>query len=317
MGLYILRRLLTACALIIGSATVVFLLLQSIPGDPVRMFMGDYATQEQVSAVRHELGLDRPIFTQYMDWLFGMLRGDLGTSLSLSRPVVDIIAERIPRTLELVATSVLLALLIGMPIGIISAYRRASATDVGLTAVTLLALSVPTYVTGTLFVLLFSVANRWLPASGYTSITEDPIGHFKVLILPSVTLALVLAASITRMTRSSVLETLNQDYVRTARAKGLKESKIMTRHVLRNGLVPITTTVGIQAGNLLGGTIIVEQIFAWPGLSTLLFRGIETRDFPVVQGSVLVVSALFVVFTLIVDVVNGVIDPRIADGAAR
>lgn len=315
MGQYLLRRLLIAIALVIGSATIVFLLLQAVPGDPVRVFLGDFATEEQVIAVRHEMGLDRPLWEQYLDWLGGMVRGDLGTSLSLNQPVLNVILERIPRTLEMVAISIVLALIIGIPVGIVSALRRGKVTDIGLTAVTLLGLSVPTYVTGTLFVLIFAVGQKWLPASGYVTFADDPVRHIQLLILPCTTLALVLAASIARMTRSSMLETLHQDYVRTARAKGLEESRVIRGHVFRNGLVPITTIVGLQAGNLLGGTIIVESIFAWPGLSTLMFRGIETRDFPVVQACVLVISGLFIMFTLIVDVINGVIDPRIAHGS--
>jgi peptide/nickel transport system permease protein len=201
-----------------------------------------------------------------------------------------------------------------VPIGVISAMRRGQAADVGLTALTLLSLSIPTYVTGTVLVLLFAVKQKWLPASGYVTFQEDPVKHLQLLALPCITLASHLAASIARMTRSSILETINQDYVRTARSKGLRESRILQRHVLRTSLVPITTVVGLQAGNLLGGTVIVEAIFAWPGLSTLLFRGIETRDFPVVQGCVLLISALFIGFTLIVDIVNGMIDPRVAHG---
>lgn len=317
MGQYLLRRLLIAVALVIGSATLVFLLLQSVPGDPVRLFLGDFATEDQVIAVRQEMGLDRPLHTQYFDWLSGVVVGDFGTSLATNQSVLSVILDRLPRTLELVAISVTLGLLIGIPAGVISAYHRGSKIDTGVTLFTLLGLSVPNYVTGTILVLLFSVNRRWLPSSGFASIQDDPVRHLQLLILPSITLGLVLAASIARMTRSSVLETINMDYVRTARAKGLTESTIRKRHVIRTGLIPITTTVGIQAGNLLGGTIIVEQIFAWPGISTLLFRGIETRDFPVVQGSVLVISGLFILFTLTVDILNGVIDPRISAGASR
>jgi peptide/nickel transport system permease protein len=317
VGQYLLRRMLIAIALIIGSATMVFLLLQTIPGDPVRMFLGDFATEEQVVAVRHEMGLDRSLLAQYLDWLGGLPFGDLGTSLATDQPVLQVIGERLPRTMELVVVSIVLGLLIGIPAGVIAAYRRGSRVDTGVTIATLISLSVPSYVIGTLLVLVFSVQRRWLPSSGYAAIVDDPQRHIELLILPSITLGLVLAASIARMTRSSVLETMNLDYVRTARAKGLSESSVRKRHVIRTGLIPITTTVGIQAGNLLGGTIIVESIFAWPGLSTLLFRGIELRDFPVVQGCVLVISGLFILLTLLVDILNGVIDPRISAGASK
>jgi peptide/nickel transport system permease protein len=196
-----------------------------------------------------------------------------------------------------------------------AALRRGRASDVGLTTSSLLTLSIPAYVSGTVLVLLFAVWLRWLPASGYVNLTDNPTRHLQLLILPCVTLASHLAASIARMTRSSVLEVIGQDYVRTARGKGLGETQVLRRHVLRNSLLPVTTIVGLQAGNLLGGTVIVEVIFAWPGLSTLLFRAIETRDFPVVQGCVLVISTLFILITLVVDIVNGAIDPRVAQGA--
>lgn len=314
MGAFLLRRLLIAVVLMLGAATLVFVLLHSVPGDPALIFLGDFATDEQIAAVRQKMGLDRPLVEQYVTWLWAVARFDLGMSLAQSLPVSTLILQRIPRTLEVAAVSILLSVVVGIPVGILSALHRGRAADVGLTAGAMVSLSVPAYVSGTVLVLLFAVGLNWLPASGFVNFTENPTRHLQLLVLPCVTLASHLAASIVRMTRSSVLEVLNQDYVRTARGKGLTEQGVLWRHVLRNSLLPIITIVGIQAGNLMGGTVIVETIFAWPGLSTLLFRGIETRDFPVVQGCVLVISGLFILFTLLVDILNGVVDPRIARG---
>ena len=311
---HIIRRLLVAVVLVLGAASLVFVMLHAVPGDPVRVFVGDFATEEQVAAIRSKMGLDRPLPVQYLEWLGGIARGDLGQSLALSIPVSRLILERLPRTLEVAGVSIFLGLLVGLPIGIAAALRRGRPEDVGLTASSLLTLSIPAYVSGTILVLVFAVWLRWLPASGFVSFSDNPVRHMQLLILPCVTLASHLAASIARMTRSSVLEVITQDYVRTARAKGLSERLVLLRHVLRNSLLPVTTIVGLQAGNLLGGTVIVEVIFAWPGLSTLLFRGIETRDFPVVQGCVLVISSLFIIITLLVDILNGALDPRVAQG---
>jgi peptide/nickel transport system permease protein len=309
---YLLGRLLIAVVLVIGAATLVFVLLHAVPGDPVRIFLGDFATADQMDAVRHKLGLDQPLLQQYLNWLLGVARGDLGTSLAQNTSVSSLLVGRLPRTLELTLAAILLALLIGVPLGIGAALHRGHTPDVLLTLTALGSLSVPVYVSGTVIVLIFAVGLHWLPASGYVDFTQDPVRHLSLLIAPSVVLASHLAASLARMTRSSVLEVIGQDYVRTARGKGLADRAVLLRHVLRNALVPITTTVGVQAGNLLGGAVIVETIFAWPGLSSLMFRGIETHDYPVVQGSVLLISSLFILFTLVMDVVNALTDPRLA-----
>jgi peptide/nickel transport system permease protein len=316
MGRYLLRRLLVALLLAVGAASLVFVLLHAVPGDPVRIFLGDFATEDQVVAVRHKMGLDRSLPEQYAGWLLGVARGDLGISLAQNVPVANLVGERVPRTLELAGLSVLLALAIGVPLGVGAALHRGQAWDLALTLASLASLSVPAYVGGTLLVLVFAVQLHWLPASGYVAFQDNPTRHLSLLIAPCLTLASHLAASIARMTRSSVLEVLHHDYVRTARAKGLVEGQVLRRHVLRNAFLPVATIVGVQAGNLLGGAVIVETIFAWPGLSTLLFHAIGTRDFPVVQGCVLAISALFILFTLVVDTFNGVVDPRIAHASA-
>jgi len=315
MARHLVRRLVVALVLVVGAASLVFVLLHAVPGDPVRVFLGDFATEEQIAAVRAKLGLDRPLLVQYLDWLGGIARGDLGLSLAQQNmPVSRLIMERLPRTLEIAVVSILLGLIVGLPIGIMAALRRGRPEDVGLTMSSLLTLSIPAYVSGTVLVLIFAVWLRWLPASGFVSFVDNPVRHIQLLILPCVTLASHVAASIARMTRSSMLETITQDYVRTARGTGLSERLVLLRHVLRNSLLPVTTLVGLQAGNLLGGAVIVEVIFAWPGLSTLMFQGISTHDFPVVQGCVLVISSLFIVITLLVDIVNGTLDPRLSQG---
>jgi len=315
MGSYILRRIFIAIFLVIGAATLVFGLLRAVPGDPALVFLGEYAGPEQIEAVRHQMGLDKPLLAQYGSWLLGMARGDLGNSLVSQLPVSQLIVDTVLRSAELVVIGITLGLLIGIPIGIWSALHRAEAVDVGMTVGSLISLSTPSYVSGTVLVLLFAVHWQWLPSSGYVSLLDDPIEHLKLLILPSVTLGSHLAATIARFTRSSVLDVIHQDYVRTARAKGLHERQVIRRHVLRNSLLPITTIVGLQAGHLIGGLVIIETIFAWPGLATLLFTGINTQDYPVVQGCVVVICGLFIMINLAVDVLNGIIDPRVSQGA--
>jgi len=315
MGSYILRRILIAIFLVIGAATLVFGLLRAVPGDPALVFLGEYAGPEQIEAVRHQMGLDKPLLAQYGSWLLGMARGDLGNSLVSQLPVSQLILDTVLRSAELVVIGITLGLLIGIPIGVWSALHRAEAVDVGMTVGSLISLSTPSYVSGTVLVLLFAVHWQWLPSSGYVSWLDDPVEHIKLLILPSITLGAHLAATIARFTRSSVLDVIHQDYVRTARAKGLHEQQVIRRHVLRNSLLPITTIVGLQAGHLIGGLVIIETIFAWPGLATLLFTGINTQDYPVVQGCVVVICGLFIMINLAVDVLNGIIDPRVSQGA--
>ena len=314
---YLLGRLIIALALALGAATLVFALLHAVPGDPARIVLGDFATDAQMQAVRQKMGLDRPLPQQYFDWLIGVARGDLGTSLVQNTGVSRMLLDRLPRTLELTLSSVLLAMLVGIPLGLGAALRRGRAPDVLLTLVALVSLSVPVYVSGTVLVLIFSVGLHWLPASGYVEFHDSPSRHLSLLVAPCVVLASHLAASLARMSRSSALEVLGLDYVRTARGKGLANAAVLSHHVLRNSLVPVTTTIGVQAGNLLGGAVIVETIFAWPGLSSLMFRAIETHDYPLVQGCVLLISALFIVFALIMDVLHVMIDPRVVRGGRK
>lgn len=304
-----------AIFLAVGASTLTFVLLHAVPGDPVRTILGEFATDEQVAALRQQIGLDRPLVEQYVTWITGAFRGDLGQSIATEVPVTQLILDRLPRTAELVALAITFGCVLGIPIGILSALNRGGVVDVGLTAGTLVFISVPSYVIGTLLVVVMGIQLRVLPASGFVSFSDDPWGHVRFLILPVVTLTLPLAASIARFTRSSVLEVVTQDYVRTARSKGLRERKVVQNHVLRTSLLPVTTVIGLRAGQLLGSIVIVETIFTWPGLSSLMFQGINNHDYPVVQGCVIVTAMLFLLINLFVDVLNGVIDPRVSVGA--
>lgn len=312
MRIFLVRRLLSSLGLLLVVATIIFFLIHLVPGDPALTIVGEeQATPERLASVRAALGLDRPLHVQYATWLVGLLRGDFGKSLVTGRPVGKDLALRLPRTFELVAGAVVLAVLVGIPLGVVAARHHNSGLDVGASVVALLGVSAPVFVTGTLLVLLLSVRWRVLPSSGWTAFSSDPGGHVALILMPTAVLSLGMTAVIMRMTRSSLLETILQDFIRTARAKGLPERLVLFRHALRNSLIPVVTVVGVQMGNLLGGSVIVEEVFAWPGISTFLITGVSQRDYPVVQGVVLVICLAFVVINLAVDLLYGLIDPRI------
>lgn len=311
MTRYVIRRVLQAVVLVFASATLVALMIHLIPGDPVSTILGDNYTEEQAQTLRDELGLDEPVWVQYGNWLADIAQGDFGESLTSGRGISGDLASRLPRTLELIALSTLLALIVGIPAGVLAAQHRNRATDVILSFLALIGISVPVFVIGTMFALIFGIQLDILPTSGYASISEDPLEHLKRVILPAVTLAILMAAVVIRMTRSSLLEVLGEDYVRTARAKGLEGRIVLFSHALRNALIPVITVVGLQMGNLLGGMVLVEFIFNWPGLSTYLINGINQRDYPVVQAVLLVIAVLFITLNLLTDLLYAVIDPRI------
>jgi peptide/nickel transport system permease protein len=310
---YLARRVLVAFVQVIVVATLVFAFLHLLPGDPVMVILGSERSvqPEQVAAVRHTLGLDQPLPLQYVNWLQQLGHLDLGTSLVDDSPVQASIGERFPRTLELVIAAAVLAVLVAIPMGVVAALRRNRPPDLLLSGVSAFGISLPVYVTGLLLVLLFGVMLRWLPTQGYVEFSDDPVDHLLHLIMPAVVLAFGLAATVTRMTRSSLLEVLGQDYVRTARGKGVQERGVVYGHALRNALVPVVTVVGIQIGSLIGGAVLVEYIFNWPGMSTLLITAISRRDYPTVQGVVLVASAFLILVNLAVDLLYGFLDPRI------
>lgn len=270
---------------------------------------------EVIEAVRARLGLDKPLGEQYVTWLGNLVRGDLGTSLVNDQPVWERINARLPRTLEMVIAAMLLASSLGVFLGGTAALNWNSPRDSLVNVVSAVGMSVPVYVVGTLFVLIFAVQLHWLPNAGYVSAQEDFGEFLRRLTLPVITLSLTPMAIITRTTRSSMLEVRFSDYIRTAYAKGLKSRTVVVRHMLRNAFIPVVTIIGIQMGALLGGTVIVEFIFNWPGLSTLLITSIQRRDYPTVQGIVLVIAVLFILINLFVDLLYGWLDPRIRQGA--
>ncbi len=311
MAGYIAQRLILLVLQALGVATFVFLLLHLVPGDPARAMLGETATAEQIAAVRQKLGLDRPLPEQYLDWLLRLARGDLGTSLISGRSVAGDLLDRLPRTLELVLSSTALGLLLAVPLGTLAAIRRNRPADVAVSTLALVGLSLPGFVVGTILLLIFVLNLGLVPAMRFVSFEQNPGEHLRLIILPVVTLALSNSAVLMRMMRSSMLEVIGQDYVRTARAKGLANATVLLRHALKNALNPVLTLTGLEIGTLLGGTVIVEYIFGWPGLSTLLLSGVRERDYPVVQGTVLLISVLFISINLIVDLLYGWLDPRI------
>lgn len=311
MGRFIARRMLILVGQVLLVATIVFLMLRLVPGDPARAILGETASEEQIAAMRGKLGIDRPVWEQYVDWLGNAVRGDLGTSIISGRSISADIADRFGNSAELILISVVTSLLIAVPLGTIAALKRNQFPDFALSSIAMLGLSLPGFVVGTVLVLLFGLKWRILPQSRFVEMGNDPLAHMKLLILPATTLAIGNTAVLLRMMRSSMLEVLRQDFVRTARAKGLAEGRVIRGHTLRNAINPVVSLVGLEIATLLGGMVIVEQIFNWPGLSTLLMSGVLSRDYPVVQGVVLVIAVVTIVVNVIVDITYAVLDPRI------
>ncbi len=310
---FLVRRTLLALPALFGVALVVFVLMRTIPGDVVTNLVG---LEGNLSAARQDelrrlFGLDLPIHTQFILWFGSALQGDLGSSLRTGRPVVQDLLLRLPVTLELTLLSLVVALLIALPAGILAARRRGSALDYSLSAFALLGLSVPSFFLGILMILLFSLQLRWLPPAGYVPLQESLLLNLRHMALPAFSLGVILAAATMRIVRSSVLEMKSRDFVRTARAKGLSEGTVTLKHVLRNALIPVVTVVGLQFGTLLGGTVIIEQVFSLPGIGRFALEGINLRDYPVVQGAVLFIALAFVLVNLLTDLLYSLIDPRI------
>jgi peptide/nickel transport system permease protein len=317
MARYLLGRLLVAIGLVYAVVTLIFLFLHLVPGDPAELLLsggGSAPSAASVAALRHELGLDKPLPAQYVDYLNRLVHFDLGRSFQNRRPVAADIAQRLPRTLELIVAAAVLALLAGIPLGVLAARNRGGPLDAVVSLLVSSGISVPVFVVGTILVLVFALDLNLFPAGGYTAFTENPAKHVSQLVLPAISIAFGLTAVLARMARSAVLEVLGQDWVRTARAKGLSPARVLSRHVLRNSLSPVVTVLGLQLGALLGGTVLVEFVFNWPGLSSLLVQAAAQRDYPLVQGIVLVISVLFVALNLIVDLAYSVLDPRVRYG---
>ena len=308
---YILKRLLAMVPVLLLVSMVIFFLIHLTPGDPVDVMLGEEATVEARDALRRELGLDRPLPLQYALWLGRVVQGDLGRSIRSNQPVSEAILQRLPITLELSALAMLISLTIALPAGIIAAVRRNSNADVASTVFSLIGVSMPNFLLAVLLIYLLSLQLRLLPPLGYVSPTEDLGANLKGMIMPALTLGTALAAVVARLTRSSLLEVLNQDYVRTAWAKGLRERVVIQRHVMKNSLIPVVTVVGLQLGNLLGSAIVTETIFALPGVGRLVIDSIFQRDFPLVQGVVLYLALMFLLINLVVDLMYAYLDPRI------
>ena len=298
---------------LLGVSLITFIIVRSIPGDPVQVLLGadQRTTPEQIAAIRASYGLDQPLPVQYFKWLGHVVQGDLGNSLRTRRTIVEELSLRLPVTLELTLLAGILGSVPAVVVGVMAAVRRNSGLDYAATIGTLIGLSVPNFLFATLMVLLFSFKLNWLPPIGYQAFTDDPVQNLKTMAMPAVSLGLPLAAILMRFTRSSVLEVMNQEHVRTARAKGLRESVVLVRHILPNAGIPILTITGIQVARLLGGTVIVEQIFGLPGVGRYIFESISTRDYPVVQGVTLVMATIFVLVSLVIDILYAVIDPRL------
>ena len=309
-------RLIAVVPTMLGVGILVFFIIRLIPGDAVDALFADSASWDPAVAerMRQLFGLDKPLPEQFWNWISAVMTGDLGISIRTRRPVVQEIMERFPATLMLATGSLVVGVLIAIPAGVLSATRRNSATDLVARLVALVGLSLPNFWLGILLIYVFGVVLHVLPAGGYVPLTESPLESLKLAILPTVTLGVALAATTMRQTRSQLLEVLGEDFVRTARAKGLAEGPVTYRHALRNALIPVITVVGLQLGRLLGGTVIIEQIFQWPGIGQLIVRAIDTRDYVLVQGAVLVLAFFFIMANLAVDLLYAVVDPRLRHG---
>jgi peptide/nickel transport system permease protein len=308
---YIGRRLLATIPVMAVVAVVVFLLLRLTTGDPAAIIAGDNATSADVAAIRTRLGLDRPLVTQFVIWIGRLLRGDFGESFFFKKQVSALILERVEPTLALASSTIVLTVALAIPLGVLAAWRRGTWLDRVVMGFSVLGFSVPVFVIGYLLIYLFAIELAWLPVQGYQRVSDGLGGFLERLILPSVTLAVVFVALIARITRASVLEVLNADYVRTARAKGLAELPVLVRHVLRNAAVPIVTVIGVGIAVLIGGVVVTESVYAIPGLGRLTVDAVLARDYPTVQAVILVFSVVYVLINLLVDLSYTFLDPRI------
>ncbi len=312
MGAFLVRRGAQALVVLVGVTLVTFSLVQLVPGDPIRVSLGTRFDPEVYQLLRERAGFDQPLPVQYLSYIGNAVTGDLGVSFRSGEPVSQILMERLPATLTLTLAAMVVALLIAIPLGVMSATRQGTKSDYAATVVSQVGVSVPDFWMAILFILLFAGTLGWFPPSGYVSPLESPIGWLHHVALPAVTIGLVSGSILTRFVRSAVLESLGQDYTRTARAKGLPEKRVIRDHVLRNAWVPIVTVTGVQLASLLGGVIVVEVIFGWPGLGRLTLDAVQSRDYPVMQGAVLLFAALFLLVNLLVDLLYAVLDPRIS-----
>jgi peptide/nickel transport system permease protein len=308
---FILGRLVATIPVMGVVATVVFLLLRLSPGDPATILAGDAASPEQIAAIRARLGLDQPIVVQFFDWMWRLLQGDLGTSIISNQPVTKLIGERLEPTLALAITTIIFAVAVAVPLGVLAAWRHGSWIDRGVMALSVLGFSIPIFVLGYLWIFAVAMELQWLPVQGYVSLSQGFWPFLQRLILPTLTLSVIYIALIARITRASVLEVLGEDYIRTAHAKGVGERSVLTRHALRNAAVPIISVIGIGIALLISGVVVTESVFNLPGLGRLTVDAVLARDYPVIQGVILLFSGLYVLINLGVDLAYTIFDPRI------
>lgn len=312
MTRYVLRRVGQAVVVLLGVSVIVFTLMHLVSGDPVRVAMGTRFDPDTYAALRERAGLDQPLVVQYFQYLGHALTGDLGVSFRTGQPVTASLLDRLPATLSLAGAALLIALLIAIPLGIVSATRSGKLSDYVSTVFSQIGVSIPDFWMAILLILLFTSTLGWLPPSGYVSPLEDPIGWLQHIVMPAVTVGVVSGSILTRFVRSSVLESMSHEYVRTARSKGLSRGVVLRRHVVRGALVPVVTITGVQLATLLGGVVVVEVIFAWPGIGRLTLEAVQARDYPLMQGAVLMFAAIFLLVNLVVDLVYASLDPRIS-----
>jgi peptide/nickel transport system permease protein len=308
---FIIRRVLAALPVLFLVSVMVFMMLHMLPGDPATVILGDEATPEAIAALRTELGLDKPLLVQYLDWAAKVAHGDLGRSLLDRTPVTNLILQRLPATIELMVGSFLVALAIALPSGILSAIKPNQLADHLATGISFIGMSIPHFWLGMMFIMLFAAKLGWLPASGYVPIWENPAANLATMLMPMVATGFRESAILMRMIRSSLLEVMNLDYIRTAKAKGLSQQKVILSHALKNSLIPVVTTSGIMIASLLGGLVITESIFSIPGYGKLIIDAIFSRDYTTVQGAILVSALLVVLINFVVDLLYTLIDPRI------
>jgi peptide/nickel transport system permease protein len=312
---YFLKRVIILLATLFLVSGAIFVVLQVLPGDPAQIILGIKATPETLRDLRHKLGLDLPLPVQYLNWIGGVIRGDLGRSITYDVPITSLIISRLQVTIPLALLSILFAVVFSIPLGVYAAIHRNRPGDYGVMVFSQIGLAIPAFWAGILLILLFAVELRWFSAGGFKSWGETPWGALKSLLLPALSLGLIRAAVLARLTRSCMLEVLGEDYIRTARSKGLTEKVVVYKHAFRNALIPVVTIVGLQMGELLAGAIVIENVFHLPGLGRLIFLAIGQRDLPVVQGVSLLIAFLIVVVNFAVDVIYGIVDPRIRAGS--
>jgi len=311
---FVIRRLILLVPVIAIVGTIVFVLIHLTPGDPAVVVLGQDATPEQIEAMRDRLGLNEPLYVQYIDWFLGAIRLDFGESIFLGQPVTESLMDRAQPTLLLTLYALTIQVLIAIPFGVISAVKHNSVIDRVLMVLSISGAAIPSFFLGIMLILFFAVRLQWLPSGGFTSITEDPVQHFKQMIMPAFALGFTSAGLLARLVRSSMLDVLKEDYIRTAQAKGLPQRIMVIRHALRNALIPAITVIGYSLGGLLGGAVVTETVFTIPGMGRLVVQSVARRDFPVIQGAILLIAAIYVLANLLVDVLYVYIDPRVRYG---